>query len=48
MGKKGYLKILIDPEKATDNEVCVEMLNYIEEKSPWPNWPVKNTEIKSN
>ena len=36
---KGYLKILRNPETALDDEVCVEMLAYIEQKSPWPNWP---------
>jgi len=36
---KGYLRILRDPETANDADICVEMLNYIEQKSPWPNWP---------
>lgn len=39
--KKGYLKILKDPEFALDDEVCVEFLTFFEHKSPIPgflNW----------
>ncbi len=36
---KGYLKILRNPEIASDDDICVQMLAYIEQKSPWPNWP---------
>ena len=31
---KGYLRVLKDPEDAADEEICVEMLSYIEQKSP--------------
>jgi hypothetical protein len=36
---KGYLRIIKDPEFARDEEVCLEMLNYIDQKSPWRDWP---------
>lgn len=39
--KKGYLKILKDPEFARDDEVCVEFLTFFEFPSPIPgflNW----------
>ena len=38
--RKGYLKILIPPEAAEDKDVCVQMLKYIDIKSPWGDkWP---------
>lgn len=38
--QKGYLKILISPESAEDNDICVQMLKYIDIPSPWGNkWP---------
>jgi hypothetical protein len=38
--KQGFLKILIPPETADDNQICVRMLKYIDIKSPWGDkWP---------
>ena len=36
---RAFLKILIPPETANDNDLCIKMLRYIEAESPWPNWP---------
>ena len=36
---KGYLRILKDPEFAKDEDVCIEMLKYIDRVGPAPNWP---------
>jgi hypothetical protein len=36
---KGYLRVLKDPTEAKDDEICVLMLSYIEQHSPWQNWP---------
>jgi hypothetical protein len=38
---KGYLRVLKDPEFAHDDDDCVEMLNYIDQQSPWTTWPPK-------
>lgn len=38
--KKDYLKILIPPENAKDEDICIVMLKYIERESPWGDkWP---------
>lgn len=34
---KGFVKILQQPEFAQDVDVCIEILNYIDQLSPWPN-----------
>jgi len=36
---KGYLRILKDPYETARDEICVEMLSYIDRESPWPDWP---------
>lgn len=38
---RGLLEILKNPFSATDDEVCIHMLNYIDKESPWPNFPLK-------
>ena len=37
--KNGCLKILKDPRTCSDDEVCIEMLKYIDKESPIDNWP---------
>jgi hypothetical protein len=40
---RGLLRIVKPIDEASASDVVVEMLNYIDqEKSPWPNWPVKS------
>jgi 23S rRNA A2030 N6-methylase RlmJ len=39
--ERGLLKILKPYESSQDHEEVVEMLDYIEKESPWPNWPPK-------
>ena len=36
---RGLLRIDLNPVLANDNDVCVHMLDYIDKKSPWPNFP---------
>lgn len=36
---RGLLRIDLNPVLAEDDDVCVRMLNYIDKKSPWPNFP---------
>jgi len=40
--RRGLLKILKNPEQATNDEFCIEMLDLIDMKSPIPGWPPKN------
>lgn len=39
--KRGLLKIVRPLNKAGAWDVVIEMLDYIDQRSPWPNWPVK-------
>ena len=34
---KGFLKVLKDPEQCADNEICLEMFNFIDAEEPLPN-----------
>jgi len=36
---RGLLRIDLNPVLANDDDVCVHMLDYIDKKSPWPNFP---------
>jgi hypothetical protein len=38
----GLLRIIKSLDEARDDEIVVEMLDYIDQKSPWPNWPQKS------
>lgn len=33
------LRIEVSPFLANDDDVCIHMLDYIDQKSPWPNFP---------
>lgn len=37
--KRGILKILKNPNTCDNDEICIEMLKYIDKESPIPNWP---------
>jgi hypothetical protein len=37
--QRSLLKIIKTPQDAADDEVCIQMLAYIDRKSPWPDWP---------
>ena len=37
--KKGLLKLLKNPKTCNDDEICIEMLKYIDKESPIDNWP---------
>jgi hypothetical protein len=39
--RRGLLKILKPLSEASNDDVVIEMLNYIDRESPWPNWPLK-------
>ncbi len=39
---RGLLRIILNPVLANDDEVCVTMLDYIDKKSPWPNFPKRS------
>lgn len=40
---KGFLKVLKNPEHCTADELCLEMLNFIDAEKPLPsNWLSKN------
>lgn len=39
---RGLLKFLADPMIVGDDVQCVEMLDYIDKKSPWKTFPVRN------
>lgn len=36
---RGLLEIILNPNLANDDEICIRMLNYIDKESPWPNFP---------
>lgn len=36
---RGLLRIEVSPFLANDDDVCIHMLDYIDQKSPWPNFP---------
>jgi hypothetical protein len=40
---RALLRIVKPIDEARDEETVIEMLDYIEQKSPWPNWPPKST-----
>ncbi len=39
---RGLLRIVRPIDEARDDEIVIEMLDYIDQKSPWPNWPPKS------
>lgn len=39
---RGLLRIEVNPFLANDDEICIHMLDYIDQKSPWPNFPSKD------
>lgn len=40
---RGLLKIVKSLDEAKDHEVVIEMLNSIDQESPWPDWPEKKS-----
>ena len=39
---RGLLRFIKPIDEARDDDVVIEMLNYIDQESPWPNWPPKS------
>jgi hypothetical protein len=40
---RGLARIVRPFDEAAPSDIVIEMLDYIDQKSPWPNWPVKPT-----
>jgi hypothetical protein len=38
---RGLVQILKPLEKSAPDDVVIKMLDYVGQKSPWPNWPPK-------
>jgi hypothetical protein len=38
---RGLLRVVKPLDEACDDDVVIEMLDYIDQDSPWPNWPPK-------
>jgi len=45
---RGLLKILTNPEKARDDAICIEMLQYIDRESQFEGWPSMDEFIPEN
>jgi hypothetical protein len=39
--ERGLLRIIKPIDEASDDDMVIEMLDYIDQKSPFPNWPIK-------